>query len=269
MFRHVFPPLLFILRAFLVVAATGVVHAAVGSMAGYETSPLGTMPAVAAEGRATARGKTTPMARPAPSNDRLPRNVAEMRDAILAAAAGGRLDELRTAIEMNEMPPDVEIASLAAAGQSADPIERLRAASKSFAMPETAPKASTPEANAVKGAGQATAGGAPGAVAQHSAAAAALIRPVADGRDILATLERILTLPPAVVHTGRDHENAGIYVWPFLAERDLKALTVQDRETLEALAGPEFAAGMLATGSYRYWRIAIGADGTWLSLSGP
>ncbi|MGH6815048.1 MAG: hypothetical protein ACREC6_05030 [Hyphomicrobiaceae bacterium] len=56
-------------------------------------------------------------------SDKLPTPVAEMREAILTAVRDGRIEELRVAIELNEIKPDFGAAA------SGDPIAYLKAVS--------------------------------------------------------------------------------------------------------------------------------------------
>lgn len=83
------------------------------------------------------------------------------------------------------------------------------------------------------------------------------------GKDILDQLGRILALPPARLALGRDPENNGVFVWPYLAERPLDRLTAKEAADLETLMPPETATKMRATGKWTWWRLVIGADGTW------
>lgn len=198
------------------------------------------------------------------SNASLPRQVAEMRDAILAAVTSGKLEDLRLAIEMSETPPDL--------GQSAgqDPIEHLRSLSKSFSP---LPAATEP------------AGPAPGADKAPSLAAEREVTPPApplpagalplpafvqtpDGRDILEQIGKTLAARPALVAAGRDFENNGIYVWPALAARDWnKPPTAAEAAELEQFSGKEAATAMARSNGWRGWRLAIGAEGTWHALT--
>jgi hypothetical protein len=147
------------------------------------------------------------------TNATLPPGVAEMRDTILLAVNSGRIEELRVALELNEMRPDVADAPVE------DIIGYWRQISKD---------------------GQ--------------------------GRDILAALGAILALPPAKLPLGRDIENNAIYVWPALAERDLSALSPADDAALAALVPADEATALKAAKRWTWWRIAIGADGTWHSF---
>jgi hypothetical protein len=91
-----------------------------------------------------------------------------------------------------------------------------------------------------------------------------------EGREILAALAEILETGYVVLPLGRDLENNRIYVWPYFAEVPLDKLTPAQEVELLRLVRPAAAAGMKAARRYTYWRIAIGADGTWHSLrKGP
>jgi hypothetical protein len=178
------------LQQLVVVAALGLVHWLGAAPAALAASP----------------------AKPA-SNDTLPRAAAEMRDAILTAVQSGQMADLKTALELNEMRPDI----------SDDPVEDPVAHLKSLSKD-------------------------------------------GEGRDILDVLGAALKLPPATVPLGRDIENNAIFVWPYLAERNLKALSAAEAADLAALTGPGVAADIQASGRWTWWRIAIGADGTWHSF---
>lgn len=147
------------------------------------------------------------------SNATLPRNTAEMRDAILGAVRSGKLADLRAAIELNELRPDI------ADERAGDVVAYFKSQSKD-----------------------------------------------GEGRETLAALDKILALPPAVVPFGRDIENNAIYVWPYLAERDLATLTPAEEADLAALVPVEELAALKAAKRWVWWRAAIGADGTWHSF---
>lgn len=84
-----------------------------------------------------------------------------------------------------------------------------------------------------------------------------------EGSEILAILQRILLSPYAVVRQGRDIENNKIFVWPYFAEMPLDKLTPRQRtELLAVIPASEYKA-MTTSGKYSYWRLSIGADGTW------
>jgi hypothetical protein len=87
-----------------------------------------------------------------------------------------------------------------------------------------------------------------------------------EGREILAALAEILETGYVVLPLGRDLENNRIYVWPYFAEVPLDKLTPGQEVELLRLVAPATAVGMKAARKYTYWRIAIGADGTWHSL---
>ena len=137
-----------------------------------------------------------------------------MRDAILAAAEGGRIDELMGVFELNELTHSLGI------DQGADPIAHLKAQSGD-----------------------------------------------GDGKAVLAALIRIITAGCVSIPTGRDIENNRVFVWPYLAEMDLAHLTAAHSDALDAVAGKDGADAMRRTGTYAFWKIEIGADGTWHSLA--
>lgn len=83
------------------------------------------------------------------------------------------------------------------------------------------------------------------------------------GREILAVLGRILEMRPARVHHGADVENNAVYVWPYLAEADLAALKPAEEVDLYRLMTPAEAKAMREKKKWTWWRLAIGADGTW------
>jgi hypothetical protein len=84
-----------------------------------------------------------------------------------------------------------------------------------------------------------------------------------EGRDILAILGAILEQPHAVVPAGRDIENNRLFVWPRFAEIGEAEMTAADRAARARLVPPEVLAEMTAAGRYAWWRLVIGADGTW------
>jgi hypothetical protein len=83
------------------------------------------------------------------------------------------------------------------------------------------------------------------------------------GRDVLAVLGNILSLPPARLAIGRDPENTLVYVWPYLAELPLDTLTPAEEVELYRLMPVADARAMIKAKKWTWWRIAIGADGTW------
>jgi hypothetical protein len=86
------------------------------------------------------------------------------------------------------------------------------------------------------------------------------------GREILAALANVLSVPPAVLPGGRDIENNRVYVWPYLAELPLATLTPAQEVDLYRLVPPAEAKAMKGKGRYTGWRLVIGADGTWISF---
>ena len=83
------------------------------------------------------------------------------------------------------------------------------------------------------------------------------------GREMLAALGEILDMPPAALPLGRDLENNLIYVWPYLAERQLDQLTGPEEVDLYRLVSPAKLREMREKKRWTWWRLAIGADGTW------
>lgn len=152
------------------------------------------------------------------SDASLPRPVDEMREAILAAVASGRIEDLREAFELNEIKPD--LGDGFAPGKQTDPVAFWRK---------------------ISGDGQ--------------------------GRDILAGLANILALGPAVVPLGKDVENNKVYVWPYLAEVPVAGWTPAQEVDALRLVSVEELRRIRAGGTYTFWRLAIGAEGTWLSLT--
>ena len=83
------------------------------------------------------------------------------------------------------------------------------------------------------------------------------------GREILAALGEILDMPPAALPLGRDLENNLIYIWPYLAARPLDQLAGPEEVDLFRLITPANAKEMREKKRWTWWRLAIGADGTW------
>jgi hypothetical protein len=154
-----------------------------------------------------------PKAAAGPFAGKLPANVAEMRDGILAAVHTGAIDELKTAIEWNELKPDF--------GDEAgsDPIAYWKRISAD-----------------------------------------------GSGRETLAALANILSLPPAELPIGKDPENNAVYVWPYLAELPLDKLSPGAEVDLYRLMPPAAAKVMREKKKWTWWRLSIGADGTWISF---
>jgi len=88
-----------------------------------------------------------------------------------------------------------------------------------------------------------------------------------EGREILAVLGEILGMRPAELPLGKDLENNIIYVWPYLAEAKLDSLKPAEEVDLLRLVSPEQAKAMRKAKKWTWWRLAIGADGTWHSFT--
>ena len=145
--------------------------------------------------------------------DKLPVQVAEMRDAILDAARRGDIDDLLDPIQMNELKPDFgDVAADA-------PLQGWKSLS-------------------IDG----------------------------QGREVLAILTDILESPYAVIRQGQDIENNKIYVWPYFAEVPINKLPPHlDTQLLRLIPREDYKV-MKKTGKYTFWRLTIGADGTWHSF---
>jgi hypothetical protein len=87
-----------------------------------------------------------------------------------------------------------------------------------------------------------------------------------EGREILAVLGEILEGGYVMLPLGPDVENNRVFVWPYFAEVPLDKLTPGQEVELLRLVPPAAAKAMRSAGKYTYWRIAIGADGTWHSF---
>lgn len=84
-----------------------------------------------------------------------------------------------------------------------------------------------------------------------------------EGREVLAVLANLLALPPARLALGRDPENTHVYVWPYLAELPLDGLKPGEEVDLLRLMPADAVRAMKAAKKWTWWRLAIGADGTW------
>lgn len=85
-----------------------------------------------------------------------------------------------------------------------------------------------------------------------------------EGREILAGLIETLEMAPATIPFGNDLENNLVYVWPYLAVRPLDTLTPAEDVDLYRLASVPKATEMHEKKRWTWWRLLIGADGTWL-----
>lgn len=86
------------------------------------------------------------------------------------------------------------------------------------------------------------------------------------GRSVLAALAEVLDVEPAALPLGRDLENNLVYVWPYLAERDLSSLTAAEEIDALRLFGSSKLKEMREKKRWMWWRLKIGADGSWLSF---
>jgi hypothetical protein len=89
----------------------------------------------------------------------------------------------------------------------------------------------------------------------------------AGGAETLAKLSLILDAGYAHVDMGGKDES---FVWPYLAEVDLKALSPADRVRLHRIAPGAAAIAMEKAGKYTGWRLGISPTGVWHFLeTGP
>lgn len=86
------------------------------------------------------------------------------------------------------------------------------------------------------------------------------------GRDILAAIVQCLSLPPAALPLGNDIENNLIYIWPYLAARPLDKLSPPEEVDLYRLMTPAKGKEMRDQKKWLWWRLVIGADGSWLTF---
>jgi hypothetical protein len=84
-----------------------------------------------------------------------------------------------------------------------------------------------------------------------------------EGREILAALAEILESGYVALPLGRDLENNRIYIWPYFAEVPFDKLSPAQEVELLRLVSPAVLKEMKAAAKYTYWRLGIGADGTW------
>jgi hypothetical protein len=94
-----------------------------------------------------------------------------------------------------------------------------------------------------------------------------LLTPEGDGRAVLTDIGRMLALPPARLAIGRDAENSAVYVWPYLSERALDALSADEERDLLTLMDADAAGRLRRGGRWTWWRLVIGGDGNWLALT--
>ncbi len=87
-----------------------------------------------------------------------------------------------------------------------------------------------------------------------------------EGHELLAVLADLLSVGPAEQPLGRDFENNTVYVWPYLAELPLDKLTPAQQVDLYRLVPADKVADMRKAGRWSWYRLVIGADGTWHSF---
>ncbi len=87
-----------------------------------------------------------------------------------------------------------------------------------------------------------------------------------EGREILAILADILDAGHATIPVGRDVENSRLYVWPRFAEMALDKLSSEDEVQLYRMISPAMLKVMREKKKWTWYRLAIGADGTWHSF---
>ncbi len=136
----------------------------------------------------------------------LPAPVQDMRVSILRAASSGNPEDMRYALERNEIMP------VLSQGEKVDePLKYWRESSGD-----------------------------------------------GEGLEIMAILIEILTSGYAV----EPQPDTKMYVWPHFAARGVSDLTPQERVELYRLVSPAEAERMASEG-YDFYRLGIGADGTW------
>jgi hypothetical protein len=193
--------------------------------------------------KSKADASAPPTARPALKihygSEGLPGAVEDMREAILSAVRSGNIEDLRYAYELNELKPDLgpDLGPDLRAGLGRD------LGSDRGSNPGFEPKPI----------------GDPVAYWRRISGDGA-------GREILAILATLLEGGYVTLALGRDLENDRVYVWPYFAEVPLAGLSPAQEIDLLRLVPPARAAEMKAAGKYTYWRLAIGADGTWHSF---
>jgi hypothetical protein len=189
--------------------------------------------------KSKADGNARQAARPALKihygSEGLPGAVEDMREAILSAVRSGNIEDLRYAYELNELKPDL--------GPDLRPPLGRGPGSDRGSNPGFEPKPI----------------GDPVAYWRRISGDGA-------GRQILAILATLLEGGYVTLALGRDLENDRVYVWPYFAEVPLDSLSPAQEVELLRLVPPARAAQMKAAGRYTYWRLAIGADGTWHSF---
>jgi hypothetical protein len=85
-----------------------------------------------------------------------------------------------------------------------------------------------------------------------------------DGIEVLSIMLDLLSTGFAHVGQGTPDE---MYVWPYFAEKDIKALTAPEKVDLMRLVTAGDYADMLEFGGYNFYRIGITPDGKWKYFS--
>src|SRR5467141_427021 len=84
--------------------------------------------------------------------------------------------------------------------------------------------------------------------------------PDSEGIEVLSILVTLLETGFVRVDDGTGQET---YVWTYLVRMSLKALTPQQRvELFRIITGADYK-DMTAFGAYSFYRLGIGADGSW------
>lgn len=86
------------------------------------------------------------------------------------------------------------------------------------------------------------------------------------GAEVLAIAANLLALAPQRIAIGKDLENTFVYVWPYLAELPAGDLKAAEAVDLLRLVPHDVARDVRKGGTWRWWRLAIAADGTWLAF---
>lgn len=86
-----------------------------------------------------------------------------------------------------------------------------------------------------------------------------------EGREILAIVISILELPPAIVGGGGAGPER--FVWPGLAEVAPDTLTPAQEVQLLRLMPPAEVKALRTSKTWKWYRLSIGADGTWHSFA--
>ncbi len=80
------------------------------------------------------------------------------------------------------------------------------------------------------------------------------------GKDILADMLKVFSLPYAVENAGTSKER---YIWPYLAELAPHKLSSKQKADLVGLTSSSGLSRMKSKKRYLFYRASIGRDGTW------